>query len=74
MKKYKIYASFPFTAIGGSVQNEIKEFICLANTGEEAIDFIKKTIDREGDTSVNYNGNTYEIPLKSGVVTEAVLA
>jgi hypothetical protein len=42
MKKYKIYASFPFTAIGGSVQNEIKEFICLANTGEEAIDFIKK--------------------------------
>lgn len=74
MKKYKIYASFPFTPIGGSIQNEIREFICLSNTADEAIDFVKKTIDREGDISVNYNGNTYEIPVKSGVVTEAVQA
>ena len=74
MKKYIVYANFPFNIIGGGVQNKIKQFNCLANTAEEAIDFIKKTIDRDGDTSVNYNGNTYEIPLKSGVVTEAVLA
>ena len=74
MKKYIVYANFPFTIIGGSVQNEIREFICLANTAEEAIDFVKKTINREGNISVNYNGNTYEIPLKSGVVTEAVQA
>ena len=74
MKKYIVYANFPFTIIGGGVQNKIKQFNCLSNTGEEAIDFVKKTINREGNISVNYNGNTYEIPLKSGVVTEAVQA